>query len=111
MPPQSVPPYLLPTDPTNPDPILTAESFSVDYGETVAADDFWYSYSGFVNGEDEDVLTELPVIECEAASMLEAGEYPITVSGGEALNYEFKYEQGTLTVLQIPQALLSTVLY
>ena len=85
---------------------VTAESFSVDYGETVAADDFWYSYSGFVNGEDEDVLTELPVIECEAASMLEAGEYPITVSGGEALNYEFKYEQGTLTVLQIPQAMV-----
>ena len=85
---------------------VTAESFSVDYGETVAADDFWYSYSGFVNGEDEDVLTELPVIECEAASMLEAGEYPITVSGGEALNYEFKYEQGTLTVLQIPQTMV-----
>ena len=85
---------------------VTAESFSVDYGETVAADDFWYSYSGFVNGEDGDVLTELPVIECEAASIPEAGEYPITVSGGEALNYEFKYEQGTLTVLQIPQTMV-----
>lgn len=85
---------------------VTAESFSVDYGETVAADDFWYSYSGFVNGEDEDVLTELPVIECEAASIPEAGEYPITVSGGEAKNYEFKYEQGTLTVLQIPQTMV-----
>ena len=85
---------------------VTAESFSVDYGETVAADDFWYSYSGFVNGEDEDVLTELPVIECEAASIPEAGEYPITVSGGEAKNYEFKYEQGTLTALQIPQTMV-----
>ena len=85
---------------------VTAESFSVDYGETVAADDLWYSYSGFVNGEDEDVLTELPVIECEAAFMPEAGEYPITVSGGEAKNYEFKYEQGTLTVLQIPQTMV-----
>lgn len=85
---------------------VTAESFSVDYGETVAADDFWYSYGGFVNGEDEDVLTELPVIECEAASIPEAGEYPITVSGGEAKNYEFKYEQGTLTVLQIPHTMV-----
>lgn len=82
---------------------VTAESFSVDYGETVAADDFWYSYSGFVNGEDEDVLTELPVIECEAASIPEAGEYPITVSGGDAKNYEFVYDNsGILTVVSVP---------
>ena len=56
------------------------------------------SYSGFKNGETEGVLTALPAVETTATPDSEPGEYPITVSGGEAWNYSLSYRNGTLTV-------------
>ncbi|MCL2707136.1 MAG: hypothetical protein FWE97_03110 [Dehalococcoidia bacterium] len=57
-----------------------------------------YQYSGFVNGEDESVLTEKPSISTEAEKKSPVGTYLITASGGLADNYTFKYVSGTLTV-------------
>lgn len=57
-------------------------------------------YSGFKNGEDESVLTRKPVVQCAADAATAIGErVPITVSGAEADNYKFEYEQGWLTVV------------
>ena len=60
---------------------------------------FKASYIGFKNGEDESVLIKQPVFETTATAESAPGEYPITVYGVEADNYEVKsYIAGTLTV-------------
>ena len=59
------------------------------------------SYEGFVNDEDETVLTVAPTATTTATEESEAGTYEITVSGGKAENYEFEYKSGTLTILAV----------
>jgi hypothetical protein len=59
---------------------------------------FHVEYTGFVNGEDASVLSQPITISCEATPTSPAGTYPITLSGGQADNYEIVYEPGTLTV-------------
>ena len=59
-------------------------------------------YDGFVNNETEAVLSVKPVGVTAATKTSSVGEYPITVSGGEATNYAFVYEQGVLTVTKAP---------
>ena len=51
------------------------------------------------------VITQLPVATCEAGPDSPAGVYPITISGGVAQNYEFKYKAGTLIVELNPDAI------
>jgi gliding motility-associated-like protein len=62
--------------------------------------DLTVSYSGFVNGEDKDILTKLPTITTTALKESTVGTYLITASGAETLNYKFKYEpvNGSLVV-------------
>lgn len=57
-----------------------------------------YTYSGFVDGEDETVLTESPLSSCAANESSAPGDYEVTVSGGTAPNYLMSYVHGTLTV-------------
>lgn len=59
---------------------------------------FTISYSGFVNGEGESVLTTRPSLATSANEKSTVGTYPITISGGKAKNYTIEYEQGELTV-------------
>ena len=40
----------------------------------------------------------MPTLKCEANINSPAGEYPIVISGGEAQNYVFEYENGILTI-------------
>ena len=78
---------------------------SATYGDEVP--EFAFSYDGFVNGEDSTVLASQPVIACDAGENPDAGEYAITVSGGEAANYEFaEYVDGKLTVEKAPLQVL-----
>ncbi|MFC0512931.1 gliding motility-associated C-terminal domain-containing protein [Mucilaginibacter angelicae] len=56
------------------------------------------TYSGFVYGEDDAVLTTQPVISTAADLSSDPGDYAITVSGVEAANYTPFYVDGTLTV-------------
>ena len=79
---------------------VTAGSYTITYGDELP--EFAFSYDGFVNGEDSTVLVSQPVIACEAGENPDAGEYAITVSGGEAANYEFEYVAGKLTVKKAP---------
>lgn len=64
--------------------------------------EFDISYTGFINGEDESALTTKPTATTTAQLSSEIGTYPITISGGEAKNYTFEYEDGTLTVNKAP---------
>lgn len=60
--------------------------------------EFNISYSGFVNGEDESVITTKPTASSSATPTSNVGTYPISISGGVAKNYTLKYETGTLTI-------------
>ena len=86
----------------------TTKTFTINKAQlTVTPDDKTYnvgdditltvSYDGFVNGETETVLTTQPTASCDA-DVTKPGSYTITVNGGEAQNYDFIYETGTLTI-------------
>lgn len=66
------------------------------YGETNPK--FETTYSGFVNGEDESVITSHGEYSTTATYKSDAGEYSIKQSGATAQNYIFDYEEGVLTV-------------
>ena len=57
-----------------------------------------YTCKGFVAGEDETVFTVQPELSCEVLTTEQVGTYLISVTGGEAANYEIAYYSGTLTV-------------
>ena len=79
--------------------VVTADNYTITQGDKLP--EFTASYSGFKNGEDVSVLTKQPVFSCDANEASAPGEYPITVYGVEADNYEVKsYVAGTLTVLK-----------
>jgi hypothetical protein len=59
---------------------------------------FIISYSGWKNGENENVLISKPIATTEATINSPVGQYAIVVSGGEAQNYELSYTNGILTV-------------
>ena len=63
---------------------------------------FELTYDGFKLGETPDVLTQKPVATTTATIDSPEGEYPITISGGEAQNYDFRYTKGTLKVVADP---------
>lgn len=89
--------------------IATAEFAAQKAVLTVTADDktkkageknptFTCRYQGFVNGEDERVLAEKPVLSCEATADSPEGEYAIVLSGGKDDHYAFALQNGVLTV-------------
>ncbi|MBR6601560.1 MAG: leucine-rich repeat protein [Bacteroidaceae bacterium] len=67
---------------------------------------FEMSYSGFVNNENEKVFTVMPTIQCEADKTTDVGAYEIIASGGEAVNYDFNYTSGTLTIEKAAQEIV-----
>ena len=77
---------------------LTVRADDAAMEEGAALPQLTLSYEGWKNGEDERVLTEVPEVATTATSQSLLGEYPIIVSGGQAQNYYFIYEDGTLTV-------------
>jgi subtilisin-like proprotein convertase family protein len=66
------------------------------YGETNPV--FTVSYTGFVNGEDSNIISGTLETQCSAETNSPAGEYPITASGQTAPNYIIQYVDGVLTV-------------
>lgn len=64
-------------------------------GESVR---YTLTYQGFVNGDTEDDLADLPQILCVADESSPAGTYPIRLVGGSDRNYEYTLQDGTLTV-------------
>ena len=60
------------------------------------------SFEGFKGGDDASCIT-LPTIATEATvtSPVTLGGYPITLTGGEARNYDLTLRNGTLTILKV----------
>ena len=59
---------------------------------------FKLTYEGLKNGETEPEYVTEPTVTTTADELSPEGEYPIIVSGGEAVNYTLSYEAGTLVV-------------
>lgn len=74
---------------------VTANTLTKVYGEENP--ELTETIEGFVNGEDVSVIVKPTVTTtCETDSPV--GEYAISVSGGDAQNYDFTYVGATLTV-------------
>ena len=69
--------------------------------------EFTLTIEGLVLGETEPTWLTEPVLTCEADENSPAGEYPITVVGGKAENYDIDYVPGVLTVKRSPTAIQS----
>lgn len=76
------------------------DNASREYGEENP--NFALLYTGFITGENESVITTQPTISTTATKTSNVGDYPITISGGVAANYEFVYEPGVLTITKAP---------
>ena len=76
--------------------VVAVGNYSREVGEENP--EFKLTYTGWKNGETEEVLLAKPVAVTTATKESEAGTYKITISGGEALNYELSYTDGELTV-------------
>jgi len=75
---------------------VKAGTYSREEGE--ANPEFTLTYEGFKNNETVEVLTSLPVATTTATVDSPAGEYVVSVSGGEAQNYSFTYVNGILNI-------------
>ncbi|WP_394364546.1 MBG domain-containing protein, partial [Flavobacterium nitrogenifigens] len=64
---------------------MTADDKSKIYGSSNPA--LTVSYSGFVNGDTETVLTAAPTVATTAVTGSPVGTYPIAASGAAASNY------------------------
>ena len=79
---------------------VKVSNVSREYGDNNP--EFNISYSGFVNGENESVISTLPTVSTTATKTSKVGEYPISISGCVASNYKFVYEPGVLTITKAP---------
>ena len=77
---------------------VTANNASRTYGAANPA--FTASYTGFVNGDTQSVLSGSPSLTTTATASSPAGSYTITAAAGtlSATNYSFTFVNGTLTV-------------
>jgi filamentous hemagglutinin family protein len=79
--------------------LITANDFSRTYGATNPA--FTASYSGFVGGEGESIVTGLQ-FSTEATQQSGIGSYLITPFGATATGYDISYASGTLEITRAP---------
>ena len=75
---------------------ISGGTYTMKQGDALPT--FTASYSGFKNGETQNVLTKKPTLTTTATSSSAPGTYDVIVSGAEAQNYEITYEKGTLTI-------------
>ena len=77
---------------------IAAGTYYKKQGE--AMPEFTLTYTGFKNNETKNVLTKQAVVSCDATVESAPGEYPVTVSGAEAVNYDISYTAGKLVVTE-----------
>ncbi|MEI9917763.1 MAG: MBG domain-containing protein [Bacteroidota bacterium] len=80
--------------------VVTADNQSRPYGSSNPA--LTFSYSGFVNGDDEsDLNDQKPHTSTAATSSSDAGPYPITLSASTDNNYTYEFHDAVLTVTKV----------
>ncbi len=65
-------------------------------------------YSGFVNNENDGVLTMKPILSTVAEQASMPGDYRIFAAGANAANYTIAYIDGILTILPAPIQIVAT---
>ncbi|MBN2805636.1 MAG: T9SS type A sorting domain-containing protein, partial [Prolixibacteraceae bacterium] len=78
--------------------VVEVHEHTINYGEGLP--EFTFSITGFVNGEDQNVLTAIPVVNNPGNNLL-PGDYPLEADGGMAPNYEFIYLAGNLKIIPL----------
>ena len=76
---------------------ITADSYTIIQGEEMP--ELTVQYEGFKYNDDVTCLTTPPSVTTTATSTSAIGNYPIIVSGAEAVNYDISYVNGTLSVV------------
>jgi hypothetical protein len=76
--------------------VVEPKSIRVLFGELLP--EITLNYSGFVNGENAEILDELPVISNLPPQFSAIGTYMLEPRGGADNNYEFVYKNGKLDV-------------
>ena len=66
-----------------------------------------FTYTGFLNDDDETSITTAPTLATAVTTTSSVGSYEITVSGGEATNYEFNFRNGNLQVIPAQLSVLA----
>ena len=81
---------------------IAADDKSKVYGDPLPA--LSASYAGFVNGDDQSILTTLPTLSTTAmsASHVAGSPYPITASGAVGDDYAISYVSGSLDITTAP---------
>lgn len=82
---------------------ISASTLTREYGQPNP--EIELVYTGFKNDETEDVLSVKPSIALDATTDSPVGEYPITVSGAKATNYDISYNPGKLIITRANQSL------
>ena len=77
---------------------ITAKDSTKTYNGQAFSNGNGVIYSGFVNGENEQVLTGALTWAGSAQAAVAAGEYELVPSGLQAANYYINFVKGTLTV-------------
>ena len=76
---------------------VTADDWTKVYDGS-PVESFTVSYSGFVAGDDHEVLDGELVLGGPAVGAIDAGTYAITTGGFSSTNYDITFETGTLTI-------------
>lgn len=79
--------------------MVSVGEYTINEGDEIPT--FIFNYEGFKNNETDEVLTAVPTATCNATTKSGIGEYEITVSGGEATNYELSYQPGKLIIIPV----------
>nr|WP_281392465.1 MBG domain-containing protein [Chitinophaga varians] len=84
---------------------ITANNKTRAYQQTNPVLD--YSASGFKNGDNDAMYNGAPIITTTATASSDAGTYPIAITQGSltALNYDFSFVDGTLTITKASQSI------
>lgn len=68
---------------------------------------FSYTCNGFVNNENNSILSPVPTLSTTATQTSNVGTYEISVEGASSPNYSISYTNGTLTIT--PRTLMASV--
>lgn len=78
----------------------TVKDATRSYGGTAQ---YSFVYEGFVNGDTQSAVSVAPTVTSTATATSPVGTYDLTLSGGQAANYEFtSYVGGKLTITKAP---------
>lgn len=84
--------------------IITAENKEKCYDGAIYSDTYTVNYNGFVNGEDQGVLSGSLIFGGTSATGTDAGSYSIDPSGLTSTNYALNFVNGILTIKPTPEA-------